>query len=70
MEWRHSLGIGLGLDIYVSDNNSSSVELILYYQGIELGNTLSELKFSTTNYSTKDVLGLGITYYIGTKNKE
>lgn len=69
-EWRHSLGIGIGIDIYVSDKNSSSVAFILYYQGIDMGKALSELKFSTSNYSTKDVIGLGITYYIGAKNKE
>lgn len=70
LEWKHSLGIGLGFDIYISDKNSNAVAIILYYQGIEMGDALSKLKFSTLNYSTKDVLGIGITYYIGTKNKE
>lgn len=70
IEWRHSFGIGLGFDLYLSDNNSNSIAFILYYQGIEMGNALSKLKFSTLNYATKDVLGLGITYYIGIKNKE
>lgn len=70
LEWRHSLGIGVGFDIGVSDKNSSSVAVSLYYQGINMGNALSKLKFRTSSYSTKDVLGLGITYYIGVKNKE
>jgi len=70
IEWRHSLGIGLGYDIYVSDKNTSSVGIILYYQGIEMGNAVSKLKFNTSNYSTKDVLGIAFTYYIGTKNKD
>ncbi len=69
-EWRHSLGIGIGFDFYKSEKNSDVFSFILYYQGIEMGNALSKLKFSTSNYTTKDVFGLGFTYYIGTKNKE
>jgi hypothetical protein len=69
-EWLHSLGIGIGFHIYVSDKNSNTIAFILYYQGIQMGNALSQLKFSNENYTTKDVLGIGVTYYIGVKNKE
>lgn len=69
-EWRHSLGIGLGFHIYVSEKNTDTLAFILYYQGIQMGNALSKLKFSNENYTTKDVLGIGVTYYIGGKNKE
>lgn len=70
LEWRHSFGIGLGFNLYLSDTNSNSIAFILYYQGIEMGNALSTLKFSTLDHETKDVLGIGITYYLGAKNKE
>ncbi len=69
-EWRHSLGIGIGFHIYVSEKNSNTLAFILYYQGIQMGNALSQLKFSNENFTTKDVLGIGVTYYIGGKNKE
>lgn len=69
-EWRHSLGIGIGFHIYVSEKNTDTVAFILYYQGIQMGNALSQLQFSNENFTTKDVLGIGVTYYIGTKNKE
>lgn len=69
VEWQHSLGIGIGIDFAVSHKNYDSLSLNLYYQGIDLGNTLTSLKHSESKFSTKDVLGFGINYYFSFKKR-
>jgi opacity protein-like surface antigen len=68
-EWQHSLGIGLGLDIMLSDKNYNSLAINLYYTGVDMGKALTEVKKSNTNYDTT-TLGLGINYYFGFRKKK
>jgi hypothetical protein len=68
-EWQHSLGIGLGLDIILSDKNYDSLAINLYYTGVDMGEALTEVKKSNTNYDST-TLGLGVNYYFGFKKKK
>ena len=70
-EIRHSLGIGIGIYVNLSEKTSDAIALNLYYMGIDFGNSLSNLNFSQgSRYRTKDVLGLGINYYFGFVKKK
>jgi len=67
-EWQHSLGIGLGLDIMLSDKNYNSLAINLYYTGVDMGEALTDVKKSNTHYDST-TLGLGMNYYFGFKKK-
>lgn len=69
-ETRHSIGMALGIDIGISNKNSSSISFLLYYQGIEMGQAVTKLNFGNQNFKTNDVLGIGFIYYLGNKNKD
>ena len=70
-EIRHSLGIGIGIYVNLSEKTSDALALNLYYMGIDFGNSLSNLNFSQgSSYRTKDVLVLGINYYFGFVKKK
>jgi hypothetical protein len=67
---QHSLGLGVGFDIALSDENTSSLCLILYYNGVNLGKVVNELEHSSGyEINAKGVLGAGINYYFGFKKK-
>jgi hypothetical protein len=67
---QHSLGLGVGFDIALSDENTSSLCLILYYNGVNLGKVVNELEHSSEyKVNAKGVLGAGINYYFGFKKK-
>ena len=67
---QHSIGLGLGYDIGLSDENTSSLSLILYYNRVNLGKTVNELENSNEfKIKTSGVLGAGINYYFGFKRK-
>jgi hypothetical protein len=67
---QHSLGLGVGFDIALSDQNTSSLCLILYYNGVNLGKVVNELEHSNEyEINAKGVLGAGINYYFGFKKK-
>jgi opacity protein-like surface antigen len=67
--WQHSLGIGIGIDVGVS-NNYDTIALNLYYNGIDMGNALNNLKYNgTAKFSTKNVIGFGINYYFSFKKR-
>ena len=68
-KWEHSLGIGIGIDVGVS-NNYDILALNLYYNGIDMGNALNSLKHNgTAKFSTKNVIGFGINYYFSFKKR-
>lgn len=69
-EIRHSLGIGIGVYVNLSEKTSDGLALNLYYDGIDFGNSLTNLKFTQGKYTTKNVLGLGINYYFGFVKKK
>ncbi|MBX9808215.1 MAG: hypothetical protein K2X95_10505 [Flavobacteriaceae bacterium] len=61
---QQSLGLGVGLDIPLSDDNSNSIGFILYYNGINLGKAINSLQHSTGyEFNSNGVLGLGVNYY-------
>lgn len=68
-EWQHSLGIGLGIDFGISHKNYDSLSLNLYYNGVDMGNALSNLKHSGGKFATNNVLGFGINYYFSFKKR-
>ncbi len=68
-EFRHSIGIGIGFYFDFSDRDSNALALNLYYDNIDFGNTLSNLKHSYRNYSTNQTIGAGVVYYFGFTNK-
>lgn len=67
-EWQHSLGIGVGIDFGIS-RNYDALSLILYYNGIDMGNALNSLKHSGGKFSTNNVIGFGINYYFSFKKR-
>lgn len=66
-DWQHSLGIGIGVDFGLSDNNTDSLCLNIYYQNVDMGETLNELSHSDAKISTNNVLGAGFKYYFGNR---
>jgi opacity protein-like surface antigen len=68
-EWQQSFGIGIGVDIILSDKNYDSLAVNLYYNGVNLGKALNDLSHNNARYNSK-TLGFGISYYLGFKKKE
>lgn len=66
-ETQHSVGIGLGICIKLSENKSNALAINLYYQRINLGSALTKLNLTKKEINTRDVLGLGIDYYFSVK---
>ncbi|MBF4470901.1 hypothetical protein [Flavobacterium sp. HJJ] len=70
VDWQHSLGIGLGLDISVSTDNTDSLCLNIYYQNVDIGTALNELNHSgSSRFFIKNSLGAGLNYYFSFKKK-
>jgi hypothetical protein len=71
-EIRHSLGIGIGVYFNFSEKYNNSLALNLYFNGIDFGNSFSNLKFGkSSEINTYSVLGLGLKCYFSfTKRKE
>jgi hypothetical protein len=63
VEYRHSVGIGLGYYINLSEIRADALALNLYMEGIDLGNALSSLHYSKSEIHTNTVIGAGIIYY-------
>jgi hypothetical protein len=68
-DWQHSLGIGLGLDISVSNDNTDSLCLNIYYQNVDMGKALNELNHTGSRFFIKNSLGAGLNYYFSFKKK-
>jgi hypothetical protein len=67
---QHSLGIGIGCNIDTSDENSNSLCLILYYNGVNLGKVINDMEYSSGyKINDKGVLGAGLNYYFSFKKK-
>lgn len=64
-QWQHSIGIGLGIDIALSDKNFDSLSINLYYNGVNMGEVLTDLNHNEATYSTDNVFGFGVKYYFG-----
>lgn len=61
---QQSLGLGVGLDILLSDDNSNSICLIFYYSGVNLGEATNNLEHSSGyEFNSNGVLGVGVNYY-------
>jgi hypothetical protein len=70
VDWQHSLGIGIGLDISVSADNTDSLCLNIYYQNVDMGKALNELNHSgSSKFFIKNSLGAGLNYYFSFKKK-
>jgi hypothetical protein len=67
---QHSLGLGIGYDVDISDNHSNSLCLILYYNGVNLGQVVNEMEHSSGyEINENGVLGAGVNYYFSFKKK-
>jgi hypothetical protein len=68
---QHSLGLGIGYDIAISDDHSNSLCVILYYNGVNLGKVINEMEHSSGyEINDKGVLGAGVNYYFSFKKKQ
>lgn len=68
-EWQQSVGIGVGIDIVLSDRNYDSFAINLYYTGVNMGKAIGEVESTETRYDSR-TLGLGMNYYFGFKKKK
>ena len=68
-EWQQSIGIGIGVDIILSDKNYDSLAVNLYYTGVNMGKALTEADRTQTRYDSR-TLGFGMNYYLGFKKKK
>jgi len=68
-ETRHSFGIGAGFLFDLMDDTFQSIAVNVYYNNIDLGNAISQLKFANGSYQTQQSLGLGVQYYFGFTKK-
>lgn len=68
-EWQHSIGIGVGVDIMLSDKNYDSLAINLYYTGIDMGKAINQVERTNTRYDSR-TLGAGMNYYFGFKKKK
>lgn len=66
---QHSFGIAIGIDIYMSDKDYSSLALNLYYNGFNFDESLNKLKHNRVVFSTKETIGIGAVYYFSFKKK-
>ncbi|WP_281309878.1 hypothetical protein [Flavobacterium flavigenum] len=64
----HSLGIGVGYVVDISDDNSQSLAINLYLNNVDLGKALNKLDKDAT-ISTQYVIGFGVNYYFSFKKK-
>ncbi len=63
---QHSLGLGIGINVFLSSETSSSLCLILYYNGVNMGKVINELGHSSGyEFNSNGVLGAGFNYYFG-----
>ncbi len=65
----HSFGMGIGIVFDLDEDSSQSLALTLYYNNIEIGNAISNLKFDTTKYNTNQNIGVGVKYYFSFRKK-
>lgn len=66
--WDDSFGIGIGISVNFSEKYYHSADLILYFNGVNLGTALKTINSDST-LNTKDTLGLGFLVYFGGKRK-
>ncbi|WP_202702172.1 hypothetical protein [Flavobacterium sp. UGB4466] len=65
---QHSFGIGLGCAIDLTDDNSQSLAVNIYFNNINYGSALNMLK-QDRKFKTQDVIGFGLNYYFVFKKK-
>jgi hypothetical protein len=66
--WDDSFGIGIGISVNFSEKYYHSADLILYFNGVNLGTALKTINSDST-LNTKDTLGLGVLVYFGSKKR-
>jgi hypothetical protein len=68
---QHSLGLGIGYDVAISNDHSNSLCLIVYYNALNLGKVVNEMEHSSSyKINDKGVLGAGVNYYFSFKKKQ
>ncbi|WP_166923515.1 outer membrane beta-barrel protein [Flavobacterium poyangense] len=68
-QWQQSIGIGVGIDIVLSDKSYDTVAINAYYNGVNLGKPLTDINNSSSRYNTNTV-GMGVSYYLGFGKKK
>lgn len=69
-ELNHSIGFAIGIIYNFSDKNYRSIGLNLTYDNVNIGNTLTNLKYSKNIYHVNNSIGFSVLYYFGfTKRK-
>lgn len=69
-DWSQSLGMGIGYNFNLSDNNPDSLCIILDLQGVELGEAINKINENSSRVTTKWTFGLGFNYYFNLKKKK
>ena len=64
--WEDSLGIGIGLSVNFSEKYYHSADIILYFNGVNLGAALNTIG---SNINSNDTFGFGFLVYFGGKRK-
>jgi len=68
-EWQHSIGIGAGVDIMLSDVTYDSLAINLYYTGVNMGKAMNNVVKTERRYDSR-TLGLGLNYYLGFRKRK
>ena len=66
---QHTFGIAVGIDIYMSDKDYSSLAFNIYYNGFTFDESLNKLNHNKDVFSTKASIGAGVVYYFSFKKK-
>jgi hypothetical protein len=72
-EKRKSFGIAIGLIMQFWEKSYDALAFNLFYNNIDIGNAINQLKFKNNSINTSTAFGLGLSYYIGftkIKNKK
>jgi hypothetical protein len=65
---QHSLGLGIGFCVNFSKKNYGSMAVNLYWNNIEYGNAVNNLKNMGRTINTAPNVGYGLVYYFSIKN--
>ena len=69
-EKRQSFGIGLGVIFNLYDKRNDALAFNLYYNNINIGNAINNLKLGKSSINTSTAFGVGVNYYFGIINKK
>ncbi len=69
-EKRQSFGIAIGLIMQFWKNNYDALAFNLFYNNIDIGNSINQLKFKNNSINTSTAFGAGLSYYLGFTKKK